>query len=170
MIYAGLFDILYPGGTFGENSCICVRTFAVAVRARGHVTFYADNVYIHYINRHVRFVPPSQRQYTLRRESQQRSNAIELAKVYSVYTSNLACHRVVVCTERNRAYSPPLSSSMSLLLLLLLLLLSPCTTSTRFKRVVVDVSVKSCVSKIHLCFALHYEPSGIVISTSSLVK
>jgi len=40
----------------------------------------------------------------LRRESQQRSNAIELVKVYSVCTSNLASHRVVVCAERNRVF------------------------------------------------------------------
>ena len=45
------------------------------------------------------------REYTLRRESQQRSNAVGLAKVYSVCTSNLAFHRVVVCAERNRVFS-----------------------------------------------------------------
>ena len=82
-----------------------VRAFAVAVRARGHVILYADNVYIHYVDRHVRFVPSSRSQHTLRRESQQRSNAVGLAKVYSVCTFNLASHRVVVCAERNRVFS-----------------------------------------------------------------
>jgi len=83
----------------------CVRAFAVAVRARGNVTLYADNVYIHYVDQHIRFVPPSRPQYTLRRESQQRSNAIGLAKIYSVCTSNLTSHCVVVCAERNRVFS-----------------------------------------------------------------
>jgi len=82
-----------------------VRAFDVAVRVCGHVTFYVDNVYIHYIDRHFRFMPPSRPQYTLQPESQQRSNAIGLAKVFSVCTSNLASHRVVICTERNRVFS-----------------------------------------------------------------
>ena len=107
MICAGLSDILHPGGMLSENSCR-VRAFVIAVRARGYVTLYVDNadtLYIHYVNRHVRFVPPSRPQYTLRRESQQRSNTVGLAKVYSVCTSNLASHHVVVCAERNRVFS-----------------------------------------------------------------
>jgi len=44
----------------------CVHAFAVAVRARGYVTLYAENIYIHYVDRHDRFVPPSRSQYTLR--------------------------------------------------------------------------------------------------------
>ena len=44
----------------------CVHAFAVAVRARGHITLYADNVYIHYVDGHVRFVPPLRLQYMLR--------------------------------------------------------------------------------------------------------
>jgi len=50
----------------------CAR-FAITVRARGHVTLYADNVYVHYVDRHVR-LPSSEPQYTLRQESQQRYN------------------------------------------------------------------------------------------------
>jgi len=37
----------------------------------------------------------------LQRESQQRSNAVGHAKIYSVCTSNLTSHRVVVCAKRN---------------------------------------------------------------------
>ena len=33
------------------------------------------------------------------------SNAVGLANVYSVCTSNLASHRVVVCAERNQVFS-----------------------------------------------------------------
>jgi len=95
---------------------------AVAVHAPDHVTFYADNVYVHYVDR---FVPSSLPQYTLRQESQ-RSNAVGLAKVYSVCTSNLVSHRVVVCAERNRIFSTLIIIVMSTLLLLLLLLSSLC--------------------------------------------
>jgi len=40
MIYAGLSDILYPGGTLGEFM-YRVRAFAVRLR---RVTLYTDNV------------------------------------------------------------------------------------------------------------------------------
>ena len=69
--------------------------------AHGHVTLYADNVYVHYVDRLVRFVPSSRPQY--RRESQQRSN-VGHAKVYSVCTFNLTSHRVIVCAERKRIF------------------------------------------------------------------
>ena len=125
-----------------------MHAFTVAVRARGHVTLYADNVYIHYIDRHVRFVPPSRPQCTLRRESQQRSNAIGLAKVYSVCTSNLASHRVVVCAERNRVLS------IIIIGVIVVVVIVTMNYVNGFKSVA-DVSVKSRISKIHLYFALH---------------
>jgi len=49
MICTGVSDILYPGATFEENSCI-VCALIVAVCARGHVTLYADNVYVDNVN------------------------------------------------------------------------------------------------------------------------
>jgi len=104
--------------TLGEKFISCAHFCHCA---RGHVILYADNVYVHCVDWHIRFVPSSRPQYTLRRESQQRCN-VELAKVYSVCTSNLASHRVVVAWGVN-GYSQfsPSSSSVSLLLLLLLL-------------------------------------------------
>jgi len=62
MICVGFSDILYPGGSLGEN--YRVRVFAI--RARGYITLYADDVYIHYIDRHIRFVSPLRPQYMLR--------------------------------------------------------------------------------------------------------
>ena len=58
-----------------------VRAFAVAVRSTANPrSRYTLRGYIHYVDRHIRFVSPSRPQYTLRRESQQRLNAVGLAK------------------------------------------------------------------------------------------
>jgi len=51
MTCAGLSDILYPDA----RRKFVYRVFVVAVRTR--VILYADNIYVHYVNRHVRFVP-----------------------------------------------------------------------------------------------------------------
>jgi len=74
---------------------------AFAVRARGHSTFYADNV--HYVDRHVWFVLTLRPQYTLQRESQQRSNAVGFEKKFILY-AHLISHLIVVCAERNRVF------------------------------------------------------------------
>jgi len=121
------------------------RVCTFAVHARGHVTLYANNVYIHYIDRHIRFVPPSWLQYTLRRKSQQRSNAGR-TKVHAVCTSNLAFHRVVICAERNRIFSTIIIIGV----IVVVIVLSSCTT----------VSSASCFCKIErfkfiYCLVLH---------------
>ena len=167
MICAGLSDILYPGGTHGENSCIICALLLLPYAPA--VTLHSTRITFTFImlidTCHLRFVPPSWPQYTLRRESQQRYNAVGLAKVYSVCTSNLiASHRIVVCAERNRVY-PPLSSSVSLLLLL-----SLCTTSTVSSASWCGHFHKIARFKNSFMSRTSYEPSGIVISTSSLVK
>ena len=60
--------------------------FAVAVRARGYVILYADNVYVYYIDRHVRFIPFSR---SIRFKEYPSSNPmLRLAKVYFVGASN----------------------------------------------------------------------------------
>ena len=102
MICAGLSDILYLG-TFGENSCIvCALLLLLYALA---VTLHSTRIiYVHYIDRHIRFVLSSRSQYTLRRESQQRSNAVGFVKVCSVYTSNLTSHRVAVWAKRNQVF------------------------------------------------------------------
>ena len=81
-----------------------MNEFAVAVRARGHITFYADNVHFDNVNRHVRFVPFSRLQYTVR-ESQQRSNVVGLGKIYSVGAFDLAPHRIVISAEHYRVFA-----------------------------------------------------------------
>jgi len=43
MICVGLSNILYPGGTLGENSCIV----CAALHTLDHITLYVDNVYVH---------------------------------------------------------------------------------------------------------------------------
>jgi len=105
-----------------------------------------------YVDRHVRFVPPSRPQYTLRRESQQRSNAVGLAKVYSVCTSNLASHRVVVCAERNGVFSTFTIIVIGVIVVVVVVVIVTTHYVNDFKRV--DVFIKSRVSKIHLCLAL----------------
>src|ERR1700728_1479992 len=81
-----------------------MNEFAVAIRTRGHVTLYADNVYVDNINRYVRLVLPPRLQYTLRRESQQRSNVVGFVKVYSESALDLALHRIVISTEHYRVF------------------------------------------------------------------
>ena len=106
MICVGLSDILYPGGTLGKNSCIVCALLPLLYTPA--VTLHSTRItftFIMLIDMSDSSVPSSRSQYTLRRESQQRSNAVGLAKVYSVCTSNLASHRIVVCAERNRVYS-----------------------------------------------------------------
>ena len=97
----------------------------------------------------------------LRRESQQRSNAIGLAKVNSVCTSNLATHRVVVCAERNRVFSTII---IGVIVVVIVVVVVTMHYVNSFERVMVwttfevrdiNVSVKSRVSKIHLYLALH---------------
>ena len=128
------------------------------VRARGHVTFYADNVYV---DRHVRFMPSSWLQYMHRRESQQRSiNAVGLAKVYSVGVS----HILSCCSLHGMLSDIPSSSSS------LLLLLSLCVISRHWECRDANVSVKSYISKIYLYSHISYKFSEIVISASSLLK
>jgi len=113
------------------------------------VTFYTDNVYVHYVDRHIRFVPFSP-QYTFRRESQQRSNAIGLVKVYSICTSNFVSHGIVVCAERNQVFSIFIGAIVIVVIV---------TLHQRFQtRRSADVSVKSYVSKIHLCLAFCTNP------------
>jgi len=53
VIGVSLSDILYPG-TFDENSCIVCALLPLLYTPA--VTLYADYVYVHYIDRHVRFV------------------------------------------------------------------------------------------------------------------
>ena len=102
-------------------------------------------------------MPPSRLQYTLRRKSQ-RFNAVELAKIYSVCTSNLASHRVIA--ERNRVFSTVIIVGV---IVVVIVIMSSCTRQQLQAHRDADVSVKSRISKIHLCLALH-EFSGIVIS------
>jgi len=46
MICNDVSDILYPGVTFGKNSCIvCTRLSLLYALEVAHVTLYADNVY-----------------------------------------------------------------------------------------------------------------------------
>ena len=150
MICVGLSDILYPGGTSAKIHVSCARFYRCCTRLRSHSTRITF-IFIILINR---FVPPSRPQCTLRRESQQRSNVIGLVKVYSVCTSNLASHRVVVCAERNRVFSTCHHHHRCHCC-------SCCccchhALRQRFQaRRGVDVSVKSRVSKIHLYLALH---------------
>jgi len=118
-----------------------------------HVTLYADNVYVHYIDRHVWFVPSSQLQDTLRRESQ-RSYAVRLTKINSVSASNLASHRVVICG----ALSGILHSRHRRCHRLLLLLSRTTSTVSRASRRKIARFKNSFMSRTS------YEPSGIVIS------
>ena len=93
-------------------------------------------------------------QYTFRRESQQRSNAIGLAKVYSICTSNLVSHGIVVCAERNQVFSIFIIIIIGAIVIVVIV-----TLHQRFQtRRSADVSVKSYVSKIHLCLAFCTNP------------
>jgi len=102
MICASIFDILYPGGTLGKNSCIVCTLLSLYTHA---VTLHSMRMTFTFIMLIDTFVSSSRSQYTLRRESQQRSNAVGLVKDCSVCTSNLASHRAVICAERNRIFS-----------------------------------------------------------------
>jgi len=84
----------------------------------------------------------------LPRESQQRSNAVGFAKVYSVCTSNLASLRVIVCAKRNRVFS-----NRTIIIIGIIIVIVTTHYVNGFKRVA-NVSIKSYVSKIHLCLAL----------------
>jgi len=161
MICADLSDILYPRGStkisLGENSCIvcALLLYTLAV-----TLLYANNVYIHYIDRHIRFVPPSWPQYTLRRKSQQRSDAGR-TKVHAVCTSNLAFHRVVICAERNRIFSTIIIIGVIVVVIVIVIMSTVSSASCGRK---IDRFKNSFMSRTS------YEPSRIVISTSSLVK
>jgi len=84
----------------------CVRFCHCCTLPRSHYagSFYADNVYVHYVDRQVRFVLSSRPQYTFRRKSQQWFNAVGLAKVYLVCTNLISHFIVVVCAECNRIF------------------------------------------------------------------
>ena len=71
-----------------------------------------------------------------------------LAKVYSVCTSNLVSHRVIVCAERNQVFS---ILTIIVIGVIVIVVSYHYTLRQRFQaRRGVDVSVKSCVSKIHV--------------------
>ena len=64
MICAGHSDILYPGGTLGENLCI-VYAPVVAVRTRSHVALDTYDIHIYDIYQHIRLMPLSRLQHTI---------------------------------------------------------------------------------------------------------
>jgi len=93
---------------------------------------------------------------TLRRESQQWSNAVGFAKVYSVCTSNLASHHIVVCAKYNRVFSTFTILVIGVIVVVVVVVVVIVTMHyvNGFKR----RDVVSRVSKIHLCLALHMNP------------
>jgi len=55
MICTGLSDILYPGGTLGENSCILCLLLPLLYAPAVTLNSTRIIIYIHYVDRHVRF-------------------------------------------------------------------------------------------------------------------
>ena len=160
MICAGLSDILYLGGTLSGNSCIVCALLPLLYAPA--VTLHSTRIYIHYVDRHVLFVPPRGR--SIRFDENPSSDPMLLfAKVYSVCTSNLASY-VVVCTERNRVFS------IIIIIDVIIVVVMYCTMST--------VSSASRCGRFHkivhfknsFMSRTSYESLGIVISTLSLVK
>jgi len=147
-----------------KNSCIVGALLLPPLLHTPTVTLHSTrNVYIHYVDRHVRFVPPSQPQYTLRREFQQRSNAVGFTKVYSVCTSNLASHRVAVCAKRNQVF-------FIIIMVVVVVVVVVIALRQRFQ-----VHRGGCFRKIarfknSFMSRTSYELSRIVIFASSLVK
>ena len=156
MICAGLSDILYLGGTFGENSCIvCALLLLLYAFA---VTLHSTRIiYVHYVDRHIRFVLSSRSQYKFRRESQQRSNAVGFVKVCSVCTSNLTSHRIVVCAERNQVFFTIIITSVIVAIVTTLYV-------NGFKRSQCERFRKIARFENSFMSPTSYEPSGIVIS------
>jgi len=70
------------------------RALLSLLDACGHVTLYTDNVYVHYVDRHIRFVLLSRSQYTLRRESS--SDPILLGLPKFILYAHLISHFIVL--------------------------------------------------------------------------
>jgi len=67
MICVGLSDILYPGDTLDENSCIVYTDLSLLYAPV--VTFNTNNVYVEDIYQYVWFMPLLRLQYAIRWKS-----------------------------------------------------------------------------------------------------
>jgi len=158
MIYAGFSDILYPGGTLGENSCITCAFLPL---------LYTSAVTLHSTQRTFTFImlidnsPPSAAIYA--------STRIPVAIQCCWACQSLFCtsHRVVVSAERDRVFFTFTITVISVNVIIVILLLSPCTSTV--------LSASQCrrfrkIARFKNSFMSRYESSGIVISVSSLIK
>jgi len=102
----------------------------------------ADNVYVHYVDQHIRFVPSSRSQYASTRILATIQSCWLCQNLY-VCTSILVFHRVLICADR-------IFFTFAIVVIDVIVV-----TTQRFQaRRGADVSVKSHQLKICLCFAL----------------
>jgi len=148
MICAGLSDVLYPGGMLGENSWIvCALLQLLYTCPRSRYTLRRERLHsLCWSIRPIRAIFAASEYASTKIPAA--IQCFGLAKVYSVCTSNLVSHRVIVCAERNRVFS---ILTIIVIGVIVVVVSYHCTLRQRFQaRRGVDVPVKSRVSKIHV--------------------
>jgi len=141
-----VFPIFYiPAARSAKIRVSCAHPCRCYMRPQSRCTLRGSR----YVDRYVWLVSFSWSQYTIQRKSQQ-SNAVGLAKVYSVGASNLTSHRVVVCTECYRIFCT-LVIVIIVVVIIVVVFVAASNTSRRER-------FRKIVSKIHLCLALRTNP------------